>query len=153
MSEPPTDHLIRCESEAAVIDKIIIFAYIVTPCSADRAAGGIKELTISLMQILMAGNYDDDNSDRDDYVETGGRLRCGRHLPLRPVRDSTNTGGFAVELLQMQSSATIDTIHDCRLGDPCGSRRIICQALFQVVRSDKIGEASFGLAESADPEP
>src|SRR6516165_7557093 len=86
-----------------------------------------------------AGNDDDDNSednsDGDDYVETGGRLRCSRSAA--PVRVSTNTGGVAAELLQMQSSATISTIRDCRLGAPCGSRPTICPSNTQI-RSAKL---------------
>ena len=33
----------------------------------------------------------------------------------RIVHVSTNTGGFAADLLQVQPSATIGSIHDCRL--------------------------------------
>jgi hypothetical protein len=31
------------------------------------------------------------------------------------MESSTNTGAFAADLLQVQPSATIDAIHDCRL--------------------------------------
>jgi hypothetical protein len=53
-------------------------------------------MTISLMQILMAGNYDDDNSednsDGDDYVETGGRsdtpgARRYARFEFQPIRE------------------------------------------------------------------
>src|SRR6516162_2457515 len=53
----------------------------------------------------------------------GGPLRRGRRLS-RPVPASTNTRCFAADLLQVQPSATIDTIHDCRFRKPITARSV-----------------------------
>jgi hypothetical protein len=45
------------------------------------------------------------------WVGNLGAVHAGR--PARPVGASTNTGSFAADLLQVQPSATIDSIHDC----------------------------------------
>ena len=45
---------------------------------------------------------------RDDVIWSEG---------ARIVKVSTKTGGFAADLLQVQPSATIGSIHDCRLED------------------------------------
>jgi hypothetical protein len=82
---------------------------------------------------------------------------------VAPVRDFNQYGRFAADLPQVQPSATIDAIHDCRLGVHQRTPRPRYFALdrrfagvaasFQVGHSDKVGEASFGLAESVDAEP
>ena len=46
------------------------------------------------------------------------RLPRDRDRPSRPIGASTNTGAFAADLLQVQPSATIDSIHDCSHGEP-----------------------------------
>jgi len=97
---------------------------------------------LNLQQILMADTYvndSEDDSDGDDYDETGEaeatddynseqaemadrRRRCGR--PPRSFPPSTNTGPVGEDLLQMQPSATIDAIHDCRPGKPAAPSRM-----------------------------
>jgi len=57
--------------------------------------------------------------------------RCSRANPTRPKStvapggSSTNTGAVAADLLQVQPSATIDAIHDCKLGKPAASPRMM----------------------------
>ena len=41
----------------------------------------------------------------------------------RRVRAATNTGGFAADLLQVQSAEKIHSIYDCRLAKPFGATR------------------------------
>jgi hypothetical protein len=43
----------------------------------------------------------------------------------RIVKLSTKTGGFAADLLQVQPSATIGSIHDCRLEHTSGAARLL----------------------------
>ena len=44
--------------------------------------------------------------------------------PPRPTEGSTKTGALAADLLQVQPLATIDAIHDCRLGKPAAEPRM-----------------------------
>jgi len=76
---------------------------------------------LNLLPILMANNYYNcEKRETGDYEETDDcdlqqAGRAGR--PMRAVGASTSTGPFAADLLQVQPSATIDSIHDCRFGD------------------------------------
>jgi hypothetical protein len=51
---------------------------------------------------------------------TGGSGAAGHRSPRR-VNTSTGTGDFAADLLQVQPSATIDSINDCRLRSTDGA--------------------------------
>jgi hypothetical protein len=84
------------------------------------------------MQILAAGDYDEDDSE-DDSDESGDKKptitkkadECDSKQagattgwfepPVRSVSVSTIAGRFAADLLQMERLATIASIDDCRL--------------------------------------
>src|SRR5208283_2618300 len=57
--------------------------------------------------------------------QRGGLVAVTRpRRPPRPTEGSTKTGALAADLLQVQPLATIDAIHDCRLGKPAAEPRM-----------------------------
>src|SRR6202022_687009 len=57
------------------------------------------------------------------WLATNNRFRSTGQPGSRIINISTKTGGFAADLLQVQPSATIGSIHDCRIEHTSGAAR------------------------------